>query len=318
MHWKFCDEEGKARVSGAEEEERLAQSSWSEVEFSTIREAASQALLDAEKEVASQEVYTKHDEEAWAFWDKFYHQNEDKFFKDRTYLHLEFPEELNPCGVTRNTTPEFLAKPLPPPLESYEKRILEAGSGVGNTLFPLLRLNHDKYFYAFDFSPHAIDILRTHPDYDTKRVTAFVGDPTSLSDFPSVIPPESIDTTMMVFFLSAVSSEKMPNVLQNIYKLLKPGGTVVIRDYGMYDMTQMRFLHKKGRKLGENFYMRTDGTRSYFFSTEKLQALFEAAGFVTTLVKYDTRELRNRKRKISMYRVWVRGKFTKPLTNAAN
>jgi hypothetical protein len=41
---------------------------------------------------------------------------------------------------------------------------------------------------------------------------------------------------------------------------------VIIRDYGMYDMTQMRFINKRGRKLGENFYMRADGTRTYFFS----------------------------------------------------
>lgn len=41
---------------------------------------------------------------------------------------------------------------------------------------------------------------------------------------------------------------------------------MIIRDYGMYDMTQMRFINKRGRKLGENFYMRADGTRTYFFS----------------------------------------------------
>lgn len=42
-----------------------------------------------------------------------------------------------------------------------------------------------------------------------------MGDPTS-PDFPSVIPPNSIDTALMVFFLSAVSLEKMPAVLQKV------------------------------------------------------------------------------------------------------
>ena len=46
-----------------------------------------------------------------------------------------------------------------------------------------------------------------------------------------------------------------------------------------YDEAQLRFA--KGSKLGENFYVRQDGTCAYFFSVEELTALATAAGLET-------------------------------------
>lgn len=217
----------QTRILSTEEEEKLKRD---------------QALVSAFKQ-------QKLEKEAQKNWDLFYKRNSTNFFKDRHWTTREF-EELRSCR-------EY---------EGQKLTLLEAGCGVGNCLFPLLEEDLNIFAYACDFSPRAVDYVKQHPLYNAERCKVFQCDLTR-DDLLDHVPPESVDAVTLIFVLSAVHPEKMHLVLLNVYKVLKPGRSVLFRDYGLNDHAMLRF--KAGSKLGENFYVRQDGTRSYFFTDGK-------------------------------------------------
>jgi tRNAThr (cytosine32-N3)-methyltransferase len=141
---------------------------------------------------------------------------------------------------------------------------LEAGCGVGNAMFPILAENENPLLkiHGRDYSPRAIEVLRRDPQFNSACASAEVWDITD-ETLPTDLEPESVDVIILCFVLSALEPRQWAQSIINLYKLLKPGGMICFRDYGRYDMTQLRF--KKDRLLDENFYIRGDGTRVYFF-----------------------------------------------------
>ncbi|CAN6607464.1 hypothetical protein TRVA0_003S03048 [Trichomonascus vanleenenianus] len=230
------------------------------------------------------------------YWDQFYRNNRENFFKDRKWLKIEFPQlyEATRAGAGPKT-------------------ILEVGCGAGNTMFPVLSTNENEELkvVGVDFSHQAVEIVRTAEQFDPKNADAEVWDLAQPEGkIPECIEENSVDIIVMIFVFSALAPSQWEQAMENLDKILKPGGIILFRDYGRYDLTQLRF--KKGRLLDENFYIRGDGTRVYFFTEEELHEIF-GKKFEVIKVGTDRRLMVNRQRRIKMYRIWMQAQFQKPL-----
>ncbi|CAM4616451.1 unnamed protein product [Lepidochelys olivacea] len=197
-------------------------------------------------------------------------------------------------------------------------RILEVGCGAGNSAFPILKVicnTPGAFLYCCDFALGAVELVKSHLSYNSAWCSAFVHDVCDDS-LPYPFPDEILDVILLVFVLSAIHPDRMQGVVSRLTKLLKPGGMLLFRDYGRYDTSQLRF--KKGRCLSENFYVRGDGTRVYFFTEDEVHNMFTLAGLVEVQNLVDRRLQVNRKKKVKMQRVWIQGKFQKPFQPPQN
>ena len=189
--------------------------------------------------------------------------------------------------------------------------MLECGCGVGNLIFPMVADKVNNYFiYACDFSPRAIEFVKNNELYDPLRMKAFTCDITK-DDILNEIPTESLDIITMIFVMSAIHPDNFQKVANTLYSLLKPNGLLLFRDYGRYDMTQLRF--KPGNKIADNFYVRQDDTRSYFFSLDETKSMFESAGFEIVQNNFIERRTINKKENINVQRWFLQGKYRKPM-----
>jgi tRNAThr (cytosine32-N3)-methyltransferase len=241
------------------------------------------------------------------WWNLFYKNNTANFFKDRKWLQQEFP-------ILDKVTQE----------DAGPVTVLEIGAGAGNTAFPVLARNKNPKLklHACDFSKKAVEVMRGHESYDTAVMQADVWDVAG-DELPPGLGEGSVDVAVMVFIFSALSPLQWKKAVENVYRVLKPGGEVCFRDYGRGDLAQVRF--KKGRYLDENFYIRGDGTRVYFFEKDELAEIWngklsepvegEAPGlqpsFEIEELGVDRRLLVNRAKQLKMYRCWMQGRFRK-------
>ncbi|CAD8055409.1 unnamed protein product [Paramecium sonneborni] len=264
-------------------------------EFNEEIKQQAEQVINQDKTILPQDKYEKYEKEASKIWDKFYRHHQNNFFKDRHYLEREIPELNNfKESHQKDETKLFI--------------ICEMGCGVGNALFPLKKnYTFFKKVYGFDFSKRAIDVLKTNELYDETVYQACVCD-LVLDPLPDFERP---DLGTLIFVLSAISPENHLIVVRKIYEWMKPGSVLYFRDYGQYDFGQINLSKKQNRKLKDNFYVKHDGVRVYYFSNQEVTSLFTTAGFKQLDIKAHYRYIENRKTKVKMYRVWVQGRFLK-------
>lgn len=103
----------------------------------------------------------------------------------------------------------------------------------------------------------------------------------------------------------------MTGVLSEAKRALKKGGLLLIRDYGQYDMAQLRFPGSQLIDPDNMVYQRADGTLSCFFSRERLESLAAGIGLKCQECKYVCTSIANKKDGQIMRRVFIHGVFGK-------
>ncbi|WZZ54452.1 hypothetical protein YC2023_054559 [Brassica napus] len=247
----------------------------------------------------------KYERDAKKYWDIFYKHHGDRFFKDRHYLDKEWnsyfsvSSKANSSGICSITysSPEFV------------------GCGAGNTIFPLIATYPHIFVYACDFSPRAVDLVKAHEEYTETRVCAFASDLTG-DDLDKHISPSSVDiVTMNIKRVLKVSIKfvlipredalPLPSCCSFVFQ---PNGCILFRDYAVGDLAQERFSGKD-QKISDNFYVRGDGTRAFYFSNEFLETLFGKEGFEVEEIGVCCKQVENRSRELVMNRRWVQATF---------
>jgi len=251
-------------------------------------------------------------------WNQFYRSHQTNFFNDRHYLPKAFPEEFplyepNGDDDDHNTTTTTT---------STKKTVVEIGCGVGNALLPLLEQFPKWVVWGFDFSKVGIDLMvqdeRFRHAQQEKRAFGQVWDMTSETDEPPHECHGVADICLVLFCLSAVPPEhqNMERAACHAAKLLKPGGMLVFRDYGRYDQAQFKLGTSRNKSLGNNFYVKHDGTMCYYFRLEDLERLFvSVAGLEIVELRYIRRVYKNRSKDEKRRRVWVQARFRKPFSS---
>ena len=228
---------------------------------------------------------------AAATWNAFYARQGATFYKAKRYLGAAFPSIALRCAECVDEGADARAL------------LVELGCGSGAAVLPLLRAEDRLDAVAVDVSSNAVALLRAALESDralsTRRLRTATLD-VRCDALP--VPDGSADFVLCVFTLSAVEPEAHGRVFAKALRALRPGGALLFRDFGLYDVKQLKCTR---RLAPQHYLVEGTGVQCHFFSTEKVAALAAAAGLTAEELKYCTVRNANRKTKKSIDRVFV-------------
>ena len=245
-------------------------------------------------------------------WEHFFSHDSatNKFYKMRRYLLLEFPI-LQDIG---------------------EGRVIEIGAGGGGSLLPVLASNPLASATATDISKTSLVQLKQAAELTlegSRRIDCVICDSSepsqeNLDRFQDM----SADICLIMYTLSAVTppqltlSDEEPSsrgcqrgqeaMMTQAFNALRPGGRLLIRDHGLYDLVQMRIPASQFMGGPGHTYIRGDDTQAHFFTCDEIKLLGESVGFKAEEIRYITVFNRNHKTGAELKRVFIHAQFIKP------
>lgn len=249
------------------------------------------------------------DQEArWELAYRTHRSTQAQLFKERRYLLNAFP------------------------LLREAEAVLEVGCGNGSSVLPILRGNTTVHVHATDPSATAIDLTRAACEEVgvARRLTTGVQDEDSLLGGAL---HGTFDVACVVFTASAVPDAGDLELLKRVAAALKPGGAILLRDYGALDVRMLRDLAsahgqpppksvQPGRtprtprpdapravRVGEREFVRPGGFFRRYYSLEDVAQLAVSARLTLEEARYCCQRVQNKRRALTMDRVFIHALF---------
>jgi tRNAThr (cytosine32-N3)-methyltransferase len=241
-------------------------------------------------------------------WDQFYRQHQTNFFKDRHYLQKTFPNEFG-NSVDINLQP-------PPQTTAPRRTLVEIGCGVGNALLPILeddRQSCSWTVHGIDLSSVAIDLMCKDSRFQQAALDgrAFGWTANLVQSLPAECQGVATVSTLL-FCLSAIDPTQHVAAARHAAATLQEGGVLIIRDYARYDEAQLKLAAQRHKLWSNNFYVKYDSTKCYYFTTDDLHKLFvQECGLVALDNECIRKVYTNRHTGVSRRRAWVQARFQK-------
>ncbi len=243
---------------------------WTDDVWNEEREKEARTKLAEQGGTVSAYWRTQYETKAGSFWHKFYKRNADHFYKDRHYLHIVFPELLRGVDDTSGTAEPFHLLEVGCgvgnavlPLIEINPHIHVVAMDFAKSAIEILN-KHPFVWSCIENDGHNTETITTpatttgNPAIHGDSTSAELGvqdstplindssnttrDPkrrvrTSVRDIvhdPLPVSNGSMDLTLCMFVLSAIAPAEQIVAIKKIADGLKPGGKMLIRDYGRY------------------------------------------------------------------------------------